>query len=501
MLLSNGLYRPIAPQAFSETAPQFYESYFAPRTGIQLATTVATYGLMYRVQPHLFSAINKIATLIARLQVQVWDTTSDDGDAVDRSGPYAKLMKSPCFIVDTYKFYDWVGRTVEIYGEAYLLKNRVPREDGKGPIKAFIPMHPAVTQIHRDDNGSLLYGFMSAPNMWFPESEVVPFRTYNPDNTMRGLSRMEPLRQTLMNEDSARRAMRAWWDNMGRPGYVLSSPKKLSDKAKRHLIEGVQGSVGGADNAGGVMLLEDDVTATRMQLDAEEMQYIESRKLNRDECFEVYDINPAAAQINDHTTQTSYTPMTKDVYKASIDYRLQFMQSVFDFYVGSEFYGPKEARFDVSQQLRSDIETLAPAIVQLIQTGALKPVEARKWLGLSEGGDEAKFLYANANLQRLGQIGAIMTRYQEMGEVQPPLEQGEKPINPNATNTQSPVATGDLPKTLPEMTEKAKLYKGAIFSGLGRGQTWDQIALKLMERNPADRQDIQVACLDILMGV
>jgi HK97 family phage portal protein len=490
MLLSSGVFRALAPQAFAETAPQLNEAYFAPRTGIQLQHQVATYGLMYRVQPHLFTAIDKIANLVAKLPIAVYDTAPDSGDVLDRKGPYARLMKDPCVTLPRFKFYHWLSTTYEIYGEAYLIKSRMPTSDGsRGKVKSFIPMHPVNTYVHRGENGRLLYGFTGSPDMWFDEDDIVPFRRYNPDNTMRGLSRMEPLRQTLMNEDSARKAAKHLYDNMLRPSYVLSTPKTLGEKGFKRLESAVQ-SVGGVEGAGGVMVLEDDVTATRMQLDAEEMQYIETRKLNRDECFEVYDLNPAVAQINDHTTQSAYEPMTKDVYKASVDHRLQDFQSTFDFYVGSEFNGPKDFRFEVHNALRADIEVLAPATVQLVQSFVLKPSEARSWLGLGDAGPDADQLFGNQALKSLD-----MT----LNPPEPP------PAGPLAlpgghpSNNSNPNPQGDLPKRVPALTDKGKQYKEAIFAGLGRGKAWDEVAHKLMDRNPGDRQDIQVACLHILL--
>jgi HK97 family phage portal protein len=491
MLMSSGVFRTLAQSAFAETAPQLNEAYFAPRTGIQLQTQVATYGLMYRVQPHLFTAIDKIANLIAKLTVGVYDTAPESGDVLDRRGPYAQLMRNPCSTLPRFKFYHWISTTYETYGEAYLVKNRVPTSDGsRGRVMGFVPMHPVNTYIHRDDNGVLQYGFTGMPDMWFPESEIVPFRRYNPDNTMRGLSRMEPLRQTLMNEDSARKAAKSLYDNMLRPSYVLSTPKVLGEAGFKRLEAAVQ-SVGGVEGAGGVMLLEDDVTATRMQLDAEEMQYIETRKLNRSECFEVYDLNPAAAQINDNTTQTSYEPMTKDVYKASIDHRLKDIESTFDFYVGAEFNGPKEFRFDVNNQLRADIEVLAPAIVQLVQSFVLKPSEGRTWLGLSDAGKDADQLFGNQAMKPLELV---------LNPPEPPTTPGALALpSGHPSNNDNPNPQGDLPKRVPALTDKGKWYKNQIFAGLGRGKAWDEVAHQYMERNPSDRQDIQVACLHILM--
>jgi HK97 family phage portal protein len=503
MFLSNGVFRSVnvPAAALAETAPQISgAAYFAPRTGIALQQQVATYGLMYRVQPHLFTAIDKIANLVAKLSVGVYDTSPETGDKLDRTGPYAKLMKAPAMDMPTFKFYHWLSTTYEIYGEAYLLKLRAPTFDGsRGRITGFAPMHPANTYIHRCNEdcehlgtqaGSLMYGFTGAPNMWYPESEIVPFRRYNPDNRMRGLSRMEPLRQTLMNEDSLRKAAKSLSDNMLRPSFVLSTPKTLGDAGFQRLEAAIQAS-SGADNAGNVMLLEDDVTATRMQLDAEEMQYIETRKLHRDECFEVYDLNPAAAQINDNTTATSYGPMTKDVYKSSIDHRLRDFESTFDFYVGCEYNSPKEFRFEVNNQLRADIELLAPAIVQLVQTFVLKPSEARVWLGMSDAGTDADQLMGNSAMTTLKLL---------LNPPEPPKPVGglELPSG-NPSHNGNPNPMGDQPKVLPALTDKAKEYKNRIFSGLGRGKEWSEVAHTLMDRNPADRQDIQVACMHILV--
>lgn len=495
MITSSGLSVPIAPQAFAETSPQFSESYFAPKTGLQLQHQFITYGVMYRVQPHVFAVVDKVANLIARLGVQVWDTRGDKGDKLDRTGPYARLMRDPCFTVDRFKFFHWIATTYEVYGEAYLLKNRGP----SGKIQSFIPMHPALTQIRRHESGSLHYQFMGKPNLWFPESEVVPFRSYNPDSTMRGMSRLEPLRQTLMNEDSARRATGSWWENMGRPSMVLSTPKKLGKVGRDNLSAGYRASVGGAGNAGGLMVLEDEVTATKMQLDAEEMQYIESRKLNRGEVCMVYDIDPEVIQIIDQlTSQGSKGGKFKDVYKSSIDYRLKAIQSAFDFHVASEFNGDREFRFNVSQQLRGDIETLAPAAVQLVQSAIAKPKEVREWFDFDDAGELADELYANQALQPLGALSASANE-SLMAQRNPQSQPHELPVSPSATNTVSPSASGDLPKQVPELTDKAVKYKNDIFAGLGRGKAWDEIARKLIERNPQDRKDIQLASLHILI--
>jgi HK97 family phage portal protein len=500
MMLSSGYSKPIAIQAFAETSPQFNESYFVAKQGIQLTQAFATYGVMYKIQPHVFAVVDKIANLIARLGVTVWDTRPDNGDIRDTTGPYAKLMRNPCPTVDRFTFYHWLSTTYEIYGEAYLLKQRTA---AAGPVTGLIPMHPAVTQIRRSESGSLLYQFAGLPDMSFAESEVVPFRRYSPDNTMRGLSRLEPLRDTLANEDGARRASNAWWTNLGRPSMVLQSKKKLGTAGRANLLAGYRASIAGAENAGGIMLLEDEVSATKMQLDAEEMQYIGSRKLNRGEVCMVYDIDPEVIQIIDQlTSQQGTGGKFKDVYKSSIDFRLKAFESVFDYHVGGDFGGDREMRYNVSQQLRGDVETLAPAAVQLVQSAIAKPSEVREWFDFDDAGPIADELYANQALQQLNALVDKAKAEIEQAKKPDPAPQvsGELPVSPTATNTESPSVTGDLPKQVPALTDKAMKYRNDIFAGLGRGREWDEVAAKLIERNPLDRKDIQIACLHILTG-
>ncbi|WP_289444680.1 hypothetical protein, partial [Klebsiella pneumoniae] len=80
----------------------------------------------------------------------------------------------------------------------------------QGNVTGLVPMHPSRTMVKRDANGGVVFvftlGVASAGLLEVPASEVVPFQRYNPDSLMRGMSRLEPLRSTLLNEDASRRA-------------------------------------------------------------------------------------------------------------------------------------------------------------------------------------------------------------------------------------------------------------------------------------------------------
>jgi HK97 family phage portal protein len=462
LILSNGQVKVLAPQAFAEIAPQFYNSYFVPRTGLDLETKFATYAQLYQAQPWVATVVNKISGLIARLGMQVWDESGPGHKMLDTGSPYAKLLSQPCPHMNPYSFWQWLAATIEIFGEAYLIKLR---DDRTGKTLSFIPMHPAQTKINRQKDGTLTYQFLGHPNQEFAQDEVVPFRQYDPFGTMRGMSRLEPLRSTLMNEDSARRATASWWRNMGRPSMVLQTEKKLGPEGRQRVQDAFRATAGGSSNAGGVLVLEDDLRASSMQLSAEEMQYIESRKLNREEVCAVFDIPPPAVHILDHATFSNITEQFRSVFRDSLAPRIVFIESVLNHYVGSEFNGKKVARFAVAEVLRGDFEKRAEAMSQLVQSGIAKPSEARPMFDLDDAGPVADRLYANSAIQPLG--------------LTPPDQPAELP-----TADPAPAPTAVPPQK----------FMRDIGGLIGRGKSIQDAARTLLEKHPGEEDAIRRAC-------
>src|SRR5207244_5641604 len=120
---------------------------------------------------------------------------------------------------------------------------------------------------------------------------------FNPENGVRGVSILESLRQTLVNEDSARRASASFWTRGARPSGALKHPSTLSSGARTRLKAAFDSMHAGADHMGGTVVLEEGMDWVPMQLDFEDLQYIESRKLNREEVCAAFDIAPPVMHI------------------------------------------------------------------------------------------------------------------------------------------------------------------------------------------------------------
>jgi len=406
MLLANGHTVPLlAPQSLAEIAPNLTTSFYYPDSlGLQLEREFALFGEIYAKQPWVRTVIDKRAAAIARLPVDVWDIDGDTRSRDTRSR-YAALIANPCEYLDNYSFYGWIQTTIDIYGETYLA---MVKDDNGMPV-SFMPMHPSRVAVIRDPKTNRYsYTFqagsgVAAELVRFPQEDVVPFRLFNPKRVERGLSRMESLRSTIFAEDSSRNATAAMWSNAGRPNIVLTSDKALGQAGRERLAGAFKQAHGGSSNAGKALVLEDGVTAAAFQLTAIEMQFIESRHLNREEVCGVYDTAPPIVHILDKATFSNISAQMRAFYRDTMAPPIELIQSVMDKYVGSYWARKNKMRFAVDDVIRGDWETRSQSGQAAVNSGGMTPNEYRELMGLNRSSDpKADGLYANSAMQPLG---------------------------------------------------------------------------------------------------
>jgi len=129
------------------------------------------------------------------------------------------------------------------------------------------------------------------------------------------MSPLEPLRATLENEWAARAATSSFWERGARPGLFLKHPKNLSEPAQQRLRAQVDSMHAGAARTGSTMILEEGLEPHPATLTAEEAQYIETRKLNREEVCAAFDVPPPVVHILDRATFSNITEQMRSMYR------------------------------------------------------------------------------------------------------------------------------------------------------------------------------------------
>lgn len=410
MILSNGTAVPTNIDTIADRTPLFADATYYANSTLALSGTYALYGQMYRSQTWVSTIVRKLAFGTARLSFEAKQKKA--GGTAPEDGPLAQLLATPNPRLDPFRLWLWTTATYDIYGEAFWLKLR----DQTGRVRELHPMHPSNVIIRRDENGEPYYIYSTGvrdvsqlPRI--PFDDVVPFMGYNPDTLQRGMSNLEPLRQTLLNEDAARRAIDSWWARGARPSLMITAPNGLSDKAYDRLKAAVDKVHAGADNSGGTLVLEEGAEPKPVQLSAEEMQYIETRKLNREEVCGAYDIPPPVVHILDKATFSNITEQMRSMYRDTMAPRLGLFEWAVQQHLTRDFYPDDSVvtKFNLDDVMRGDFETRAKAVVSLIENGVLMPAEGREMFNLPDAGPVARKLYANAAIQELGRPAERVT--------------------------------------------------------------------------------------------
>jgi HK97 family phage portal protein len=397
-ILSNGDFSLIG---LADSSPRNYaQAQYYPSVGLgQAGGQFAAYGEIYKRQLWVATLVNKLAFGTARLPLKVY-SRGDDSRTEARDTAYAKLIRNPNSRHDPFFFWLHIASTFEIYGEALLLKSR-PRP-GAAPLELW-PVHPSRVFTARNGDGELVYryfsgGTSSASYIEWPASDIVHFRSYNPDDQVRGLSRLEPLRATLLNEDAARRATTSFWNKGARPGTALTHPGNLSAGAQERLKLQFDGIAAGADNTGATVVLEEGMTPNKLSLSAEEAQYIETRKLNREEVCAVYDVPPPVVHILDRATFSNITEQMRSMYRDTMAPRLSLYESALDTQLRPDFSpgGDLYAEFLMDEVLRGSFEERTAAYEVMTRIAGMTPAEVRQRENLPYLGPETDRLYVNA---------------------------------------------------------------------------------------------------------
>ena len=372
-------------------------------TNLQIGRSWASYATLYRRQQWVRVCVDKRAWLLARLPLKVYE--HDDLNRPERPDhPYARLLRHPNIKMSAFSFWLWFQSTYDIYGETFAGKVRDP----SGLPVQLVPLHPVNMHANEERNGRLLWDFdngkVRITNI--PDEDLLHPKGYNPESFSRGLSKLESLRATLENEDAALRAQSSFWRNGARPGVALSHPGNLSKPAADRLKLEWNTVAAGVDNFGGTVVLEEGMKPEILQLSAEEAQYIDARKLNREEVVAGYDMPPPAVHILDHATYSNITAQLRSVYRDTMapitvfheaELEAQLRGSVRPGASGPDFGDEVYAEFLLDGVLRGDFDERADAYQKSINSGWQTPAEVRKLENLPfvEGSDQ---LFINSTM-------------------------------------------------------------------------------------------------------
>lgn len=226
--------------------------------------------------------------------------------------------------------------------------------------------------------------------------QVVYFRGHHPTDARIGCSPLESLRRVLAEEFEAGRMRQQVLRNGARTSGYLERPAdapQWSAEAKSRFRADWQAQyTGEGPAAGGTPILEDGMHFVPAAQTAEQLQYIEARRLTREEVAAAYHVPPPMVGILEHASFSNISQQHRMLYQDTLGPWLTMICEELGLQLLPDFAdtGDVYVEFNLAEKLRGSFEEQAQQLSSSVGAPWLTRNEARARLNLPSlpDGDE-----------------------------------------------------------------------------------------------------------------
>ncbi|WAC65175.1 phage portal protein [Agrococcus sp. SL85] len=369
-------------------------TYQAP-SALRLADRTQDYAALYREQNAVRTVVDFLARNIAQLSLHTFRRLDDNDRERVRDHPVARLLARPNPYTTPYRFMRALVSDRGIYDRALLVK--VTTKDGE-PTLVRIP--PRLWTIPDDESWLHPSGFIvegSRGKAFVKAEDTVYFRGYNPEDERWGLSTIESLRRALAEEYAAGQMREQVLRNGARASGYLERPvgaPTWSPQARERFRTGWRSQYSGqsATEGGGTPILEDGMKFVQASQTAEDLQYVQARKLTREEVASAFHIPPPMLGMLENATFSNITEQHKMLYQDTLGPMLRELEQEFALQVLPDFddVDGVYVEFNLAEKMRGSFEEQAAQLQTSVGGPYMTRNEARGRANLPaiEGGDE-----------------------------------------------------------------------------------------------------------------
>lgn len=370
---------------------QLYKPAGGSFSAVKLTDTYTVqYAEIWKQQPQVRTVVGFLSRNIAQLGLHVFKRVSDIDRERVTDHPLSQLLSRPNGYTTPYRFVESLVADMAIFDNAYWLKVKPKADQNAGLIR----LDP--TQVTVAGDSPYAPERYKVGKQEFKPEDVVHFRGYNPADARQGVSPMETLRTILAEDYQAAKYREQLWRNGARTaGYLerpAGAPQWTADGKERFRAGWQAQYVGDGSRAGGTPILEDGMRYVPAATSPKDAQYVESRKLTREEVTAAFHIPLTLVGLLDNATYSNMNEQHKIMYQDTLGPWLNMIQQeialqlIPDFDTSGDLY----AEFNIAEKLRGSFEEQSSQLQTAVGAPYMTRNEARARLNLSQvpEGDE-----------------------------------------------------------------------------------------------------------------
>lgn len=340
----------------------------------------------------VYSCVTLRSQAVAKAKHILYAVVKGNDVEVKRTHPFYKLIARPNRFRQTW--YDLrVQREtyLDLVGNAYWYVMR----DKLGVPTEFIPILPENMSVVPAQDGSVAYyqytysdGTVSEP--LYPRDVLHFKRSPDPSDFYYGMS---PLKAASYNADvdlAMSIYVKTFMENDATPRYAIFSKNRLNDKPFQDLVNRWHASYSGANKAGTPVVLDNGLDIKPVSLSVKEMDWLKSRKGNRDEIMQIFGIPPSVGNVAENVNRSSSVTGMLNFIDNTIDPLLTQETGVLQMFIQENYDERILLKYWIERP--SDPEIVVKENESGIKMGYISINEARQRVGYSPvaNGDEVK---------------------------------------------------------------------------------------------------------------
>lgn len=346
------------------------------------------YEAIWRTQPQVRTVIAFLARNIAQVGIHTFRRVSDtDRERLTRHA-LAELLAEPLPGMTQYRFIERMVSDYALYDDFYAIKLRMRGR------RALLPVPPTLIRPAEGNWIAPKY-YETAGGREFGPDEVVHIHGYTPETLTHGTSPIESLRDVLLESTEAAKQRAAMWKGGARHTGVLVRPPDAPEWGpgeKARFREMWRSFTQGGGGEGGTPILEDGMDYKPVGFNPQQAQYIEARKLTREEVSAAYFIPPPLIGILDHATYSNIKEQHRHLYQDTLGPYLAMFAQEIQAQILSDLPDSDDVycEFNIDAKMRGSFEE--QAVAASTATGrpwmTVNETRARNNLPAIDGGDE-----------------------------------------------------------------------------------------------------------------
>lgn len=247
----------------------------------------------------VYSCVRNIAEDIGKLPFPMYRRTANDGREKVLDHPIVKLLRQPNPSQTGGEWRQMGQAHIELRGNFYSEK----RYKGS-KLVALFPLHPDCVTPEMFPDWSMRYKVRDArtgTERTLVQDEVLHIRALACNGPV-GLNPIEANREQLAEALASQNYSAMFWKNDARPGLWLKHPTAFKDPDKRAEFLAAFRSQFTGSGRGSVWLSEHGIELQELTVNNADAQFIESRKLQREEIAAMFRMPPHKVGIMDKAT-------------------------------------------------------------------------------------------------------------------------------------------------------------------------------------------------------